>query len=190
VLAFAGFAVAFLWEVRKHRQDDAQAAEDRREALKRHARLVYIEIGPGSPTQTRLVIHNDGTGPILDVVTTVWVRSPNPSEDFREMQLDHRHPDITGLGAGEAGEVWLWLVAGEEISEGEEFFPQIEFTDCDGGRWRRRDNEQPVRVLDTGTAPSTASPQLRILKRMLVVAMLIASAAIVMSIIALSGSGS
>jgi len=41
-LAFAGFAIAFIWEVRKRRQDDGHAAEDRRDALKRHARLVVV----------------------------------------------------------------------------------------------------------------------------------------------------
>jgi hypothetical protein len=191
VLAFVGFAVAFLWEVKKRRQDDERDAEDRREALKRHARLVYMEIGaPGSSTQKRLVIHNDGTGPILDVVTTVWVRSPDSPEDFREIQLDHRNPDVTELGAGEAGNVWLWFADGEQLADSEEFFPQIEFTDCDGGRWRRRETEQPVRVADAGTGPNTASPQLRLLRRALVVAMVIAAAAVVLSIIALSRVGS
>jgi hypothetical protein len=109
---------------------------------------------------------------------------------FREVPLGRRGPDVTELGAHESGDVWLWLAAGEEIPADEEFFPQIEFTDSDGGRWRRRDTEQPVRAVDASTAPITAPPQLRFLRRMLVVAMLIASAAVVLSIIALSSSGS
>lgn len=56
-------------------------------------------------------------------------------------------------------------------------------------QWRRRDTEQPVRAVGAGTAPSTASPQLRFLRRMLVAAMLIASAAVAMSIIVLWNSG-
>ena len=51
VLAFAGFAIAFIWEIRKRRHDDEQAAEDRRDALKRHARLVLMKITGGNVSQ-------------------------------------------------------------------------------------------------------------------------------------------
>jgi hypothetical protein len=148
VLAFAGFAIAFIWEVRKRRQDDEQAAEERRDALKRHARLVFMKIIGGSETQRRLTLHNEGPGPIIDVVTTVWVWSDEATGELREVQLARRGPNTTELGAGENGEVWLWLADGERILPGQEFFPQVEFTDCEGNRWRRRDNQQPVRVLD------------------------------------------
>jgi hypothetical protein len=188
VLAFAAFAFAFLWEVRKRRQDDEQDAEDRREALKRHARLVVIENREGSTTQKRLVIHNEGGGPILDVVTTMWVRSAESADGFREVPLGRRGPDVTELGAAEHGEVWLWLAEGEEIPVEEEFFPQIEFTDCDGRRWRRRDNDQPVGVVDMGAdaTSDTASGDLRSLKLMLIASMMISTVAIALSIIALA----
>jgi hypothetical protein len=147
-LAFAGFAIAFIWEVRKRRQDDEQAAVEHRDDLKRHARLVFMKIMPGSETQKRLTIHNEGPGPILDVATTVWVWSDGTTSELREVQVARRGPNITELGAGQHGDVWLWFVDGEQISVGQEFFPQVEFTDCDGNRWRRRDNQQPVRLFD------------------------------------------
>jgi hypothetical protein len=131
------------------------------------------------------VIHNEGVGQILDVVTTVWVRAVESAEGFREVRLARRGPDVTEVGAGETGEVWLWLAEGEEIAAEEEFFPQVEFTDCDGGRWRRRDTDQPVRVADAdgGVLPGVAPKELRFLRTMLLAAMLIALAAIVLSII-------
>jgi hypothetical protein len=154
-LAFIGFATAFVWEVRKRRQDDAKrrqdderAAEEARDALKRYARLVLMKVSRGSETQLRLTINNASSGPIIDVVTTVWVRIEGPSRELREVALDRRSPDATELGAGDSGEVWLWFADGERIPQEQEFVPQIEFTDCNGNRWRRLDNQQPVQVID------------------------------------------
>jgi hypothetical protein len=146
VLAFAGFAIAFIWEVRKRRLDDEQVASDRRDAVKRHARLVYTNLNGGSDTQTRLIIHNQGTGPIIDIDPTVWIWSEDQSGKLRQIRLDRREPDVTELGADRSGEVWLWFADGERIAARQDFFPQIEFTDCEGIRWRRQNNQQPIRV--------------------------------------------
>jgi hypothetical protein len=148
VLAFAGFAIAFIWEVRKRRQDDERATDERRDALKHHARLVFMKIIDRSETQTRLTVHNEGTGPIVDIVTTMWIWSGDMAGELREVQLARREPNITELGAGDNERVWLWCADGERIGVEQEFFAQVEFTDCDGNRWRRRDNQQPIRVLD------------------------------------------
>lgn len=146
VLAFGGFAVALIREIKLRRRDDKAVADDRADALKRHARLVYVA-STSLPTQTRLVVHNQGSGPIIDLSTTVWVRS-NTSGNHREILLSHREPDETIVSAGSSGESWLWFADGESLAEGQEYFPQVEFTDCEGIRWRRRNNEQPVRVVD------------------------------------------
>lgn len=151
VLAFVGLAVGLLWEIRKRRQDDERAAEENRDALKRHARLVLMKVlqAAGSETQKRLVLQNNGPGPIHEIETTLWVWGDEATGEYRKISTTSPLRDTTELGAREKGEVWLNLAEGERIECGQEFFPQIEFTDCEGNRWSRRDNQQPVRVLGT-----------------------------------------
>lgn len=145
VAAFAAFAVAFLWEVRKRRDDDRRGEDERRDALKRHARLVHVRPIGGSTTQVRLTIANAGPGPIVDLQTTVWRESPDLGR-LVEIPAGRRNPDASIIDAGEAADVWLWLDEGEVLERGEAFFLRVEFTDCDGNRWQRTDNGQPVPV--------------------------------------------
>jgi hypothetical protein len=71
LLAFGGFAVGFLHEIRRRRVDDELAAVDRLDAQRQQARLVFFESIQVTERLMTGVIHNASDAPIFDIYMRV-----------------------------------------------------------------------------------------------------------------------
>jgi hypothetical protein len=137
--------IGLLREVRRRREDDEQQAADRRAALMRQARLVFGEVFLSHPHQIRAHIINGSAEPIFDVRVEGLVGTA--ADGLELVTTIRRAPDVTTLGGGKQSDIWLWLDQAEPaIEDGQLVGVRIDFTDAQGNRWRRHDEDQPVRV--------------------------------------------
>jgi hypothetical protein len=146
VLAFIGFAVAFWWEIHRRRVDDRQRAGELRDQEMAQARLVFTKHVGGSPNQIRLVVKNRSQGQVF--VESADLMRPDDRGARRAAELIRRDPMVSDVSPGEDGDVWLWLSDEEPRLEiGQEYWLRLTFTDVDGRRWSRDEDEQPVRLI-------------------------------------------
>jgi hypothetical protein len=172
VLAFVGFGVALLREVRLRRIDDERTAEDRRqlEAERRdteanQARQVTTAVGYGFNTKARwtasITLANESVASVTDVA--VELVPARPPDDMPEMtgEAQRRLPICKTVqrvvGNGGTAMVDISVPHCFEEPKGTDpdpswevaraYFVRVEFTDCHGRRWQRRGTQQPTRVL-------------------------------------------
>jgi hypothetical protein len=153
VLAFAGFSIALIWEIRKRRYDDEQLAADRREAEAQQARLVFWTLLGGLSHETRVNVRNASDGPIFNV--ELRLNRADKSDSPRFVKTISGGFSVSEIEPHGETELRLKLPPWEEsLSDGESVNLYLVFTDSVGRRWIRAEERQPRRYDEPGNHES------------------------------------
>ncbi|MEU7876378.1 hypothetical protein [Dactylosporangium sp. NPDC049140] len=94
ILAFGGFTIGLLYEIRRRRIDDELAAADRMDAWRQQARLVFFQDIRTEPGSISGVLRNASDAPIFDIYMRIdrpddpKLQWPNPKRSLRARVVD------------------------------------------------------------------------------------------------------